>query len=52
MHSCWFEHSDLSFGNGFLTSDYGFGMLITTLYFCWATAEITCSDPVFVNMFT
>ena len=28
-----FEHSDLSFVNGFMTSDYGFSTLTVNLYF-------------------
>ena len=32
VYVCWFDHSDLSFGNGFMTSDYGLGSLTSTLY--------------------
>ena len=32
VYVCEFDHSDLSFGNDFMTSDYGLGTLTTTLY--------------------
>ena len=35
VDECWFEHVDLSLGNGFMTSDYEFGtekLLNTNLY--------------------
>ena len=32
VHVCWFEHADLSFGNGFMTLNYVIGALTTNLY--------------------
>ena len=33
VYVCWFEHSNLSFGNGCMTLNYGIGTLTTKLYF-------------------
>ena len=32
VYTYFCEHSDLPFGNGFMTLDYGFGTLTTNLY--------------------